>query len=59
VSMVSFGPSVLAGRQYAPLSLSSGKGVRVLQRVGVMDRTVVHLPAAVEGFVPWEGGGSK
>jgi hypothetical protein len=31
----------------------------VLQRVGVMDRTVLHLPAAVDGFVPWEGGGQK
>jgi hypothetical protein len=26
----------------------------VLQRVGVMDRAVVQLPAAVEGFAPWE-----
>ncbi len=56
VSIVSFGPSVLSGRQYAPLSLSCGRGRRVLQRVGVMDRATMCLPAAVEGFGPWEGG---
>lgn len=60
VSIVSFTPSVLSGRQYAPAAGASSKGVRVLQRVGVMDRTVVPLPAAVEGFGPWEavGGGA-
>lgn len=54
VSMVNFSPAVLSGRHYAPPAMSSSKGVRVLQRVGVMDRAVVRLPAAVEGFGPWE-----
>lgn len=54
VSMVSFSPSVLAGRHYAAPAMASSKGVRVLQRVGVMERAVVRLPAAVEGFGPWE-----
>lgn len=54
VSMVSFSPAVLSGRHYAPSAMSSSKGVRVLQRVGVMDRAVVRLPAAVEGLGPWE-----
>lgn len=30
-------------------ALPSGKGVRVLQRVGVMEQAQVVLPAAVEG----------
>jgi hypothetical protein len=54
VSMVNFSPAVLSGRHYAPPALSSSKGVRVLQRVGVMDRALVRLPAAVGGFGPWE-----
>lgn len=53
-SMVTFGASVLSGRHFAAQTVSSSKGVRVLQRVGVMDRAVVELPAAVEGFGPWE-----
>jgi hypothetical protein len=54
VSMVTFSPAVLSGRHYAPQAVASNKGVRVLQRVGVMDRAVVRLPAAVEGFGPWD-----
>jgi microcystin-dependent protein len=54
VSMVTFSPAVLSGRHYAPQAVASTKGVRVLQRVGVMDRAVVCLPAAVEGFGPWD-----
>jgi hypothetical protein len=50
--MVSFSPSCLAGRQYAHAVVPSGKGVRVLQRVGVMERAVAQLPASVEGFEP-------
>lgn len=51
---MTFGASVLSGRHFAAQTVSSSKGVRVLQRVGVMDRAVVELPAAVEGFGPWE-----
>ncbi|KAF6261402.1 hypothetical protein COO60DRAFT_1502047 [Scenedesmus sp. NREL 46B-D3] len=48
VEMVCFGPVVLAGRQY-PAAPPSGKGARVLQRVGVMEQVAVQLPAAVRG----------
>lgn len=51
VEMVSFSPAVLQGRSY-PSNAPSGKGVRVVQRVGLMDRVPVHLPGAVEGV--WE-----
>jgi hypothetical protein len=48
VEMVCFSPIVLVGRQY-PAAPPSGKGVQVLQRVGVMNQAAVVLPAAVEG----------
>jgi hypothetical protein len=48
VEMACFSAVVLGGRQY-PAAPPSGKGVRVLQRVGVMQQVVVQLPAAVEG----------
>eukprot|EP00879_Flechtneria_rotunda_P009559 GHRR01010005.1.p1 GENE.GHRR01010005.1~~GHRR01010005.1.p1 ORF type:complete len:296 (+),score=143.38 GHRR01010005.1:829-1716(+) len=49
IEMVSFGPVCLQGRS-TPAAAPSGKGVRVLQRVGVMDRAVIHLPAQVQIF---------
>jgi hypothetical protein len=48
VEMVCFSPVVLRGRQL-PAAPPSGKGVRVLQRVGVMEQAEVQLPATVEG----------
>jgi hypothetical protein len=48
VEMVCFSPVMLRGRQF-PAAPPSGKGVRVLQRVGVMEQVEVTLPAAVEG----------
>ena len=48
VEMVGFSPTVLMGRSY-PGDSPKGKGVRVVQRVGGMDRAVVQLPAVVEG----------
>eukprot|EP00775_Hariotina_reticulata_P004238 gene4238-4488_t len=49
VEMVSLIPQLLLGRSL-PAEAPSGKGLRVLQRVGVMDRAVVQLPAVVNGL---------
>jgi hypothetical protein len=48
VEMVGFSPAVLMGRSY-PAGSPKGKGMRVVQRVGGMDRAVVQLPAVMEG----------
>lgn len=48
VEMISFTPQVLSGRCH-PAAAPGGKGVRVVQRVGVRDQVIVMLPAAVGG----------
>ena len=47
LEMVGFSPGCLTGRSY-PAEPPKGKGLRVVQRVGVMDRILVRLPAVVE-----------
>eukprot|EP00878_Enallax_costatus_P024842 GHUV01026534.1.p1 GENE.GHUV01026534.1~~GHUV01026534.1.p1 ORF type:complete len:250 (+),score=36.52 GHUV01026534.1:253-1002(+) len=49
IEMVCFAAADLAGRSY-PAAAPGGKGMRLVQRVDVMDRVVVGLPAVLEGF---------
>jgi hypothetical protein len=46
LEMVCFAASALAGRSY-PATSPGGKGVRVVQRVGVMDQVSVPLPTTL------------
>lgn len=50
VEMVAVSPSCLAGRSYPPDGPAGGKGLRVLQRVGMRERATLSLPAALERF---------
>lgn len=49
IDMVGFAPVVLRGRSY-PAAAPGGKGTRLVQRVGVLDKVTVQLPAVLEGF---------